>query len=546
MNILVVGMHRSGSSLITAALQCLGFSLGKEFADAPTDDNPKGYFEHPKIREFNERLLGHLDTTWDDLSFSVSDIDFHDQEFIPWKAEASDLIYNIYEGVDNWVAKDPRIASLLPFWSDVFQTLHLPFIPLLVVRDPFEVADSEAMRFTRNPQYHFPLADRDAALAHWCLTLFNLLQSLTTDLLVVSHRDLYQDPRGTLMRCAERLKLNVKPEHLDTFVGQIFDSRLRRAHSLSGSATESAWGRVASQLYSRLMGSAQRFLARDDALTLLSAEPQLGLALEYIKPAGQVFRRVRQIRRQPVDDWSSPGNLRLCLRNSSRQNEKGSTVSKRPTAAETVPVDLNSHQIHLAFSETFFPASPIFLEITHAPCIADITSLRIVDNHHRVVWTCTRDEVTCPQDSHFFWWSHKEHACLGTMISLGNTAHLRLNLPRQVSAQLAMSATLDVEFTAYPVLDRLPQVLQELLGFVRAARTPAGCPADGVEEQSRRIVESLEELLGLANGALDSRDNLISTQSRKLCQLGEELVRAHAQLDFLKDVLADRLREDAA
>ena len=64
--ILVAGMHRSGTSALTGALNVLGISLGQHLL-APGEDNPKGYWEHQSAVEIHERLLTALERRWDDV-----------------------------------------------------------------------------------------------------------------------------------------------------------------------------------------------------------------------------------------------------------------------------------------------------------------------------------------------------------------------------------------------------------------------------------------------------------------------------------------------
>ena len=44
--LLVLGMHRSGTSALAGTFSQLGLRLGDELMPATADANPKGYFEH--------------------------------------------------------------------------------------------------------------------------------------------------------------------------------------------------------------------------------------------------------------------------------------------------------------------------------------------------------------------------------------------------------------------------------------------------------------------------------------------------------------------
>ena len=65
---LILGVHRSGTSLLTQGLVAAGAVVG-EFADIRDPDNPDGYLEHPEVRVFNDRLLAVLGASWDNWGF---------------------------------------------------------------------------------------------------------------------------------------------------------------------------------------------------------------------------------------------------------------------------------------------------------------------------------------------------------------------------------------------------------------------------------------------------------------------------------------------
>lgn len=58
MSLFVVGMHRSGTSLVTALLALAGADTGprKQLTGA-NRHNPKGFWEQNRFRTVNERLL---------------------------------------------------------------------------------------------------------------------------------------------------------------------------------------------------------------------------------------------------------------------------------------------------------------------------------------------------------------------------------------------------------------------------------------------------------------------------------------------------------
>ena len=61
--VLVLGMHRSGTSTLARGLRVLGVALGKNLLPAHPC-NPKGFFEDAGLYAFNKALLAQLGLTW--------------------------------------------------------------------------------------------------------------------------------------------------------------------------------------------------------------------------------------------------------------------------------------------------------------------------------------------------------------------------------------------------------------------------------------------------------------------------------------------------
>ena len=66
--IVVLGMHRSGTSAITRGLQELGADLGPDLMPAAEGDNDKGFWEDMGAYRINERILSKLGSSWDGLA----------------------------------------------------------------------------------------------------------------------------------------------------------------------------------------------------------------------------------------------------------------------------------------------------------------------------------------------------------------------------------------------------------------------------------------------------------------------------------------------
>lgn len=145
----VVGMHRSGTSLLTRILNLLGINLGPaEQIMAPDDRaNPTGYWENERIVGLNDRLLSQLGGTWDNPPALPSSWET-DPALDPLRDDARSIVAEIGAGGAIAAFKDPRTSLVLPFWKTVVPIAGT----ILMVRHPFQVAASLGVRDGMHPE----------------------------------------------------------------------------------------------------------------------------------------------------------------------------------------------------------------------------------------------------------------------------------------------------------------------------------------------------------------------------------------------------------
>jgi len=110
MKIFIVGMHRSGTSLVTGLLHKCGLYLGNNLLMGARD-NPKGHFEDREFIRINNQIL-----------FS---------NFGDWKRPPDRLVYkqHIIDRAKSFLSgfpedgvcgfKDPRLCLTFPFWHHI-------------------------------------------------------------------------------------------------------------------------------------------------------------------------------------------------------------------------------------------------------------------------------------------------------------------------------------------------------------------------------------------------------------------------------------------
>lgn len=138
--VLILGMHRSGTSAVTRLLNLSGVYLGSNLMPAG-DDNPLGFWEHAEAVDINEKLMSDLGMSWDD----VRPMPEGWLDSLPAKQAAEKiaaLVRREFSGQMLWGLKDPRLCRLAPLWIRELQHLGIEPRVLLVNRDPVEIAQS--------------------------------------------------------------------------------------------------------------------------------------------------------------------------------------------------------------------------------------------------------------------------------------------------------------------------------------------------------------------------------------------------------------------
>lgn len=195
MPVLVMGMHRSGTSALARVLMLLHGDEPTQVLEA-NSANPSGFWESPEINAVNQGLLTDRGTNW----HSVSPLDGH-------VAMPGDIdlirrsVASQFPHARRPVIKDPRICRLVPLWIEALRDEARDFAFPFIVRNPSEVAISlnrrnnfphalglnlwlryylDAERATRDRNRG--LIRYDALLADWRSALRSLREQLQIDI----------------------------------------------------------------------------------------------------------------------------------------------------------------------------------------------------------------------------------------------------------------------------------------------------------------------------------------------------------------------------
>lgn len=192
--VIVLGMHRGGTSLTANLVNNCGFYAGNERLLLKSDDrNARGYWEHTPLIEFNNELLSSVrarefippsDEGYEELERKSSDPKY--------KNRALRLIESMREGGRAWFWKDPRLAVLLPFWKNIWGDV----VYIVPLRQPLDIA------LSLQKWHKYPIS---ASLLIWQRYMSAILKDTEAaqNILFVEYEKLIENP---IQQC-ERLYL---------------------------------------------------------------------------------------------------------------------------------------------------------------------------------------------------------------------------------------------------------------------------------------------------------------------------------------------------
>jgi hypothetical protein len=218
--IMVLGMHRNGTSVLTRGLNALGVHLGTDFLEA-NYANPTGYWENRVIVDINDRVLESLGMTWNSISI-IRNGEWKDPALESLSREAAEYLKGHFSNHSLWGFKDPRAFRLLPFWRSIFHSLEVNDSYLVVIRNPLSVADSLRKRDG--------MTVVDSCLLWLLYMVPNLKRIRGRPFVVVDYDLLMDDPRKQLERIGKHLDIpssEKTPSEIEHFASHLLDPDLR-------------------------------------------------------------------------------------------------------------------------------------------------------------------------------------------------------------------------------------------------------------------------------------------------------------------------------
>lgn len=208
----ILGMHRSGTSMIARLLNLAGLDIGPDdqLYQAHAVDNPEGYWENIQFVDMSDELLALAGGTWrEPPPFRLDSLPEDRRLSMLNRAAGLPLTLRLR---DPWGWKDPRATLTLPFWQQAYPDLKV----VICLRNPLEVAHSMSKR--QNDRM-----DRDQALRLWIVYHEAILSALPNRAnAIVTHYDSYfYDPAAELARVNAFLGLPTSGAAFDSALASI-------------------------------------------------------------------------------------------------------------------------------------------------------------------------------------------------------------------------------------------------------------------------------------------------------------------------------------
>jgi len=164
--LLVLGMHRSGTSALTRVLSLMSAALPRDLMRVH-EDNPTGYWESRRIAHFNNDLLASAGGHWDSDGRIPNEWFSDESARAAQYRQARTLLLEEFGATPLFVLKDPRLCVLFPFWEKVLATEGIDVRVILCLRGASEVADSLAARFNNAALHPAAIPARSRSLLLW-------------------------------------------------------------------------------------------------------------------------------------------------------------------------------------------------------------------------------------------------------------------------------------------------------------------------------------------------------------------------------------------
>lgn len=287
--ILVLGMHKSGTSAVSSILKEMGYYLGEEDeTDMPSElthvmsDNIFGYFENTRIVDINDRLFKMRNCNFLNAS-KLNEKEITGPRYSPVLEDAGKVVNSLFAMSSKVSIKDPRTCLNLAFWNKVFPK----YKAVVIFRNPASVAKS----IEKRDKISF-----SAALEAWKTSNDAILEDdRLRDSLYISFENLVENPESTISLLCNFTGAEYQP-YLPYLVEPTLDHN--KAKTIEHDKNVAGVEKINS-LYNRLLDlekkSLRKYGSTEDSPDITKADEKLRVFFsERIKKPDSIIRAQRE------------------------------------------------------------------------------------------------------------------------------------------------------------------------------------------------------------------------------------------------------------
>jgi hypothetical protein len=204
--VLVLGMHRSGTSLCSHILSALGMDMADEIG--VNLGNDRGHWERWEIVEFHDRILSLFNRDYAGR--------FHDFALpVAWWADPRvvQIRHEIVAFLEQRIGdgyfgfKDPRTVRLMPVWHQILNELKLTPRIVLCLRNPAQIARSLNAREG---------LDREIGEYRWLVHMVDFFRYASNfDFCTVEYEEWFNNPSANIEKLQKFLDLSWQQSEAD-------------------------------------------------------------------------------------------------------------------------------------------------------------------------------------------------------------------------------------------------------------------------------------------------------------------------------------------
>lgn len=226
----VLGMHRSGTSLLARSTMVFGTNMGSNLLTQRHKNNLKGHWEDSDFLKLDNKILKFLGIDWHSLQ-NLGPAEVEKLWAAGFADQALQLLCSRVEQHGHYALKEPRITQLLPFWQTIFEKLPFPISFLVAYRHPAAVAASLQARNS------FSLVHGHLLWAQYNLTILRFLQTSPQPFVLINYPHMVAEPLVQLKQIAARLQAVIDPQEELVFCREFLDPSLQSHHESAGDPT---------------------------------------------------------------------------------------------------------------------------------------------------------------------------------------------------------------------------------------------------------------------------------------------------------------------